>query len=166
MVPKISLSERRAQGEGCPSGQGSVTLSPDQKALSVLFGNYSVEVGGDKDARRAEKNCRVSIPLRIPPGLQLEVVRSDYRGFNSLPKGTAAMLSVSQLIIGRDGKWALGRTGRTIQKAFSGPLDDEFTFSDTLDGTFLSPCGGSARLLVGMNLIVRTRTGRVNGRCP
>ena len=33
-------------GNGCPSGSASVTLSPDQKSLSVLFDQYMAEAGG------------------------------------------------------------------------------------------------------------------------
>src|SRR5262249_52788568 len=50
-------------GTGCPAGTASVTLSPDAKALSILFDTYVAEVGGTSGKTLDRKSCNVAVPV-------------------------------------------------------------------------------------------------------
>jgi hypothetical protein len=67
----ISLGEPGYGGTGCPDGTVSVTLSPDQKSLSLLFDQYQVEVGGDTGKSFDRKSCNIAIPVHVPQGLSV-----------------------------------------------------------------------------------------------
>src|SRR3954467_11503208 len=84
----IRLGNPEYGGSGCPGGSASVALSPDQKAISILFDQYVVEAGGAKSFAR--KNCNIAIPVHVPSGYSVAVMAIDYRGFVQLPVGSRA----------------------------------------------------------------------------
>jgi hypothetical protein len=84
----IQLGEPGYAGQGCPSGSASVTLSPDNKSLSILFDEYFVEAGGRKKLQR--KNCTIAIPVHVPTGFSVSLIDVDYRGYVMVPRGGMA----------------------------------------------------------------------------
>ena len=88
----ISLGEPGYGGTGCPDGTVSVTLSPDQKALSLLFDQYQVEVGGETGKSFDRKSCNIAIPVHVPQGLSVSILKIDFRGFNHLPASATQSL--------------------------------------------------------------------------
>ena len=81
----ISLGTPGYGGNGCPDQSVSATLSPDSKALSLLFDAYQVNAGGSSGHSFDRKSCNVAIPVHVPQGLSVSVLAIDYRGFNHLP---------------------------------------------------------------------------------
>src|SRR5262245_38876143 len=79
----IQLGDLSYAGTGCPIGSASISVSPDQKSISVLFDQYVVEAGGAKAFDR--KNCNLALPVHVPQGYSIAVVGIDYRGFTLLP---------------------------------------------------------------------------------
>src|SRR5688572_13248934 len=96
----ISLGQPGFGGNGCPQGTVSATLTDNASTLSVLFDDYIVESGGSTGQRLARKTCNVSIPVRVPQGLSLSVIKVDYRGFNSLPRGASSTFNVEYFFAG------------------------------------------------------------------
>lgn len=83
----------QVQGSGCDQTTAAITLSPDAKDLSVLFDNYSVEIGqGSAEPARtsAQKNCKIFVDMNIPMGWQFAFRAVDYRGFMALPSSAWA----------------------------------------------------------------------------
>jgi hypothetical protein len=75
-------------GSGCEDSSASATISPDFKDLSLLFDNYSVEIGNgspNPKLQTRQKNCRVDVEIAVPRGWQYAFKSVDYRGFVALP---------------------------------------------------------------------------------
>src|SRR5262245_56951679 len=83
----IALGDPAYGGSGCPAGTASVALSPDQKAISLLFDQYVTEAGGQTQKRLDRKSCNIAIPVHIPQGYSVSIFQVDYRGFVSVPQG-------------------------------------------------------------------------------
>ena len=131
----IQLGNPSYAGNGCPAGSASVTLSPDNTAMSILFDKYQVEAGGMTGKRIDRKNCSVAVPVIIPQGFSVSVFSVDYRGFNSLPDGASSTFSAEYFLAGAQGpKYA---------ETFQGPQDQDYTISHQLNAAHLvwSACG-------------------------
>nr|WP_295900967.1 DUF4360 domain-containing protein [uncultured Bdellovibrio sp.] len=145
---QVSLGEPAYGGTGCPAGSASVTLSPDQTALSILFDNYVAEAGG---ARRVDrKSCNISIPVKVPQGYSVSVFQVDYRGFNSVPRGGQSRFDAEYF-------WA-GARGPRVSRTFVGPYNDVYTLTDNLIASAVvwTPCGESVNLRVNTSMMAQT----------
>jgi hypothetical protein len=145
----IYLGEAGYGGTGCPSGSASVTLSPDQKSLSIIFDEYLVEAGG-MERRIKRKNCNIAIPVHVPQGFSLSIVNVDYRGYVSLPSGAQARFSAEYFFA--------GRRGPRYVKTFRGETDEDYTITNTLalGALVWSPCGADVNLRVNSSMMARS----------
>ncbi|MBV2168439.1 MAG: DUF4360 domain-containing protein [Bdellovibrio sp.] len=146
----IRLGQPAYGGTGCPAGSASVTLSPDQQALSILFDNYVAEAGGGRRVDR--KSCNISVPVEVPSGYSVAVFQVDYRGFNSVPRGALSRFDAEYF-------WA-GARGPRISRTFAGPLSDVYTVTDNLIASTMvwTPCGASVNLRVNTSMMAQTNT--------
>ncbi len=142
-------------GTGCGASSASSTLSPDSKLLSVLFDQFSVEAGQSTQRRSDQKNCIIQIPIQVPEGIQITIYKTDFRGFNALPSGGKSQLTLTHSLQDRQ----RNQSSPAIQKNFSGPLNEDFTLTDT-EATFTSSCGGSMTLTLRVDLSVVTNKKR------
>lgn len=145
------------RGSGCPDGSVSVTLSPDESAVSLIFDKYRVEAGGGgRGGLNDMKKCDFLVPMDVPAGWSLTVNRVDYRGFNSLPEGgTSEFRSVFGISAGRG-----QRTSTELRQPFVGPLDSDFLLSQTASDTIYSACGESIQLTLRTQLRIQTNAAR------
>ncbi len=84
----IAITSVRLEGTGCEETTAAVSISPDAKDLSVLFDNYTVDIGegsSNPTLLRAQKNCHIFIDLHTPKDVQFAFKAVDYRGFVTLP---------------------------------------------------------------------------------
>ena len=139
----------KASGRGCPTGNVSVTFSPDMGAFSILFDELKAEVIG---AGQDSKNCLVEFPLHIDPGYRLKITQVDHRGFQSLSAGDRAQLIAIYQWIG--GNICTGRTcvrpiPIQLERDYVGPLNGDFleTIGATSDWQ-ASTCGGDMHLRI------------------
>ena len=132
-------------GSGCPQGTASVTMSPDNSQLSILFDSYTVATGGGLP-RVDRKSCNLSIPVRVPNGYSYSIIQVDYRGFNSLPRQARSQLSVEYFFA--------GSRGVRTAKNFMGPLTDNYQTTDRLGAEALvwSPCGAETIMRVNTSM--------------
>lgn len=140
-------------GTGCPAGSASVSLSPDQSALSVLFDQYVVEAGNGRSMDR--KSCNIAIPVHIPQGYSISVFQVDYRGFNSLPSGARSMFNVEYFFA--------GSRGVRQTKSFFGPAANLYELTDNLtaEAVVWSACGADTNLRVNTSMMVQSnRSGQ------
>ncbi len=154
MADDIYLGEPGYSGNGCIPGSVSTTLSPDSKALSILFSEYIVEAVGKN--RIARKNCNVAIPIHIPQGLSVSIIQVDYRGYNGLPRGATSQLSSEYFFA--------GIRGPKVTRNFYGEMDEEYTVTDRLAASAVvwSACGADVNLRV--NSAMRVKNGSQGGQ--
>lgn len=146
----ISLGEPGYGGTGCPDGTVSVTLSPDQKSLSLLFDQYQLSVGGDTGKSFDRKSCNIAIPVHVPQGLSVSILKIDFRGFNHLPQYATSQFNVEYFFA--------GTRGPSFQKKFSGPLDADYLINNELraEAIVWSGCGEDVNLRTNSSMRVKT----------
>lgn len=139
-------------GTGCPGGTASVSVSPDQSAVSILFDQFLTEAGRDVGRRIDRKSCNFSIPVRVPSGYSVAVFQVDYRGYNAVPRGGYNRFDAEYF-------WA-GSRGPRISRQFNGPINDTYTLTDNLIATTLvwSPCGADVNLRVNASMMSSTNS--------
>jgi hypothetical protein len=145
----ISLGYPGYGGTGCPQGSASVTLSPDQKSLSILFDSFVAEAGST-GVRLGRKNCNIAIPVHIPQGYSVSIIGVDYRGYVAVPRGGNARLNTEYFFA--------GQMGPRFQESFPGGYNDDYTISHSLEATGLvwSACGTSVNLRVNTAMTVQS----------
>lgn len=146
----ISLGAPGYGGSGCPAGSVSVTLSPDEKALSLLFDEYTVEAGGTTGKSYDRKSCNVAIPVHVPQGRSVSILTVDYRGYNHLASRASSQFNVEYFFAG-------GR-GPAFRKSFYGPLDSDYMITNELvaDALVWSGCGVDVNLRTNSSMKVNT----------
>ena len=152
--PVITLGEPGYGGTGCPAGSVSVTLSPDQTALSLLFDGYLVEAGGTSGHSFDRKSCNIAIPVHVPQGLSVSIIAVDYRGFNQLPAGGRSQFNVEYFFAG-------GR-GPVFRRDFNGPLSSDYLIQNELVAQAIvwSACGADVNLRTNSSMRVTTTANR------
>ncbi|GAB4013542.1 MAG: DUF4360 domain-containing protein [Bdellovibrio sp.] len=154
MADDIRLGEPGYGGNGCPAGSASVTLSPDSKALSIIFDQYLVEAGASVGKTMDRKSCNIAIPVHVPQGYSVSIIDVDYRGYVSLPRQAQARFQAEYFFA--------GQRGPTFLKTFNGFTDEDYTISNTLGVTALvwSACGADVNLRVNTSMLVKTNRMR------
>ncbi len=151
----LRLGEPGYGGSGCPAGSASATVSPDGKALSIIFDEYIVEAGGSVGKSLDRKNCSIAIPVHVPQGFSVSIIDIDYRGFNSLPRGAMSRFSAEYFFA--------GMRGPRVQKDFRGGLDEDYIISNKLglNATVWSKCGADVNLRINSSLMVRNTSRKM-----
>ncbi|HEX4925113.1 MAG TPA: DUF4360 domain-containing protein [Bdellovibrionales bacterium] len=143
----MSIGQPSYGGTGCPGGTASAILSPDRKTLSMLFDQFIAEAGNPSGLRNSVKNCQLQIPVHVPAGYRVQVVRMDYRGYNLVP--ARGKTSYSALYTFNEKKAAKALTKRVRrQRIFNGPLNDVYTLVGRVRGQHWSKCGEDFTLYV------------------
>lgn len=84
----VEIRNVSIHGSGCERSKARASFSPDLKDLSILFDNYSVEIGEgspNPNAKSQQKNCIINLRIKTPPDWQFAFTGIDYRGFIALP---------------------------------------------------------------------------------
>ncbi len=146
----IRLGAPAYGGTGCPDGSASVSLSDDQKSLSILFDNFVAQAGGDTNKSMDRKVCNVAIPVHVPNGLSVSILAIDYRGFYDLPKNAKATFGVEYFFA--------GVRGPSFTKNFSGASSKDYTITNKLQANALvwSACGADVILRTNPSIRVTT----------
>lgn len=150
----ISLGQPGYGGTGCPAGTVSVTLSPDAKSLSLLFDEYQVAVGGETRKSFDRKSCNIAIPVRVPQGMSVSVLKVDFRGFNHLPQSASSQFNVEYFFA--------GAKGPAFQRKFRGPLNEDYLINNelTVQAMVWSDCGVDVNLRTNSSIRVQTVSNR------
>ncbi len=147
----IRLGTPSYGGSGCPAGTASVTLSPSEDAISILFDAFSASAGSGTGKRVDRKSCNLSIPVTIPQGYSVSVIQTDYRGFNYVPSSGAYTRLNTEYF------WA-GIRGPMFSKLFTGPQNKDFTTSNGIIAESLvwTPCGASINMRVNSSIMAQS----------
>lgn len=146
----ITLGEPGYGGNGCPQGSASAILSPDGTELSILFDQMIAEAGNLAGKRLDRKSCNLAIPINIPQGYSVSLLKVDYRGFNLVPMGATNRLAVEYFFA--------GARGPRVDRVFRGPLSDNFMVTDQLIASAMvwSPCGAQVNFRVNANITAQS----------
>ncbi len=146
----ISLGEPVTGGNGCPAGSASATLSPDGKALSIIFDQFIAEAGPASGRTVDRKSCNIAVPVHVPGGFSISVVAVDYRGFVSLPSSSASARMQAEYFFA-------GMMGPRFVKDFRGRMDQDYLFTNQLglQAAVWSPCGADVNLRVNASMLVK-----------
>lgn len=140
-------------GTGCPAGTASVSLSPEEDAISVLFDQFTVEAGASTGRRVDRKACLLSVPVTVPQGYSIGVIQVDYRGFNVVPNyGASTRLNTEYF-------WA-GIRGPTYSRVFNGPNNQDFTLTNGImtENMVWTPCGASVNLRINTSIMAQSNS--------
>lgn len=150
----ISLGIPGYGGTGCPDGTVSATLSPDAKSLSLLFDQYQVSVGGTTGRSFDRKSCNIAIPVHVPQGLSVSILKIDYRGFNRLPQSATSQFNVEYFFA--------GTRGPAFQRVFRGILEEDYLINNELraEAIVWSGCGADVNLRTNSSMRVSTASNR------
>ena len=105
-------------GTGCPDGSVAHDLSPDGKALTLIFDGFVAETS--PEVRAAQKGCAVALRLHAPEGWSYALFSVDYRGYVKLG-GAATSANLSS--------WYAFGSGAAIKIAniqLVGPVDRDY----------------------------------------
>lgn len=146
----IALGEPGYGGTGCPGGSASVTLSPDNKSMSIIFDQYVAEAGGITGRSIDRKSCNLAIPVHVPNGISVSVFKIDYRGFTAIPMGGQGRFNVEYFFA--------GSRGPAFTKTFPGGTNTDYFLTNTLPAVaeVWSPCGADVNLRVNSSMLVRS----------
>lgn len=139
-------------GTGCPAGTASVSVSPDEQAVSILFDQYVAEAGRTTGRRIDRKSCNVTVPVQVPQGYSVAVLAVDYRGFNAIPAGGYSRFDAEYF-------WA-GSRGPRMSRMFSGPQNQNYQITNDLIASTLvwTPCGASVNLRINTSMMAQSNT--------
>lgn len=148
----LQLGEPAYGGTGCPAGTASVSVSPSNDAVSILFDQYVAEAGRTTARRIDRKSCNITIPVFVPSGYSVAIFQVDYRGYNAIPAGGQSRFDAEYF-------WA-GSRGPRISRIFNGPTNDIFSVRDDLVATTLvwSPCGASVNLRINSSMMAQANS--------
>lgn len=168
---KVILYKPTYAGTGCPAGSAGVAMTTDNRAVSIVFNQFTTEAGVDANKKTTEKNCRLMIPIEAPQGFRMAVAQMDYRGFKSLPaKARGKLVAVHH--IRHQLLKLVGPKVKSVQ-VFDGPNTEDFFMSATLEtkplvnlkgppildpvlNPILNTCGGVYNLEIDASLAVMT----------
>lgn len=148
-INDVYLGEAGYGGSGCPAGSASVTLSPDKKSLSLIFDEFSAVAGYDNGKSFDRKSCNVAIPVHVPNGYSVSIMKVDYRGYVYLPSSKYRARFAAEYFFA-------GQRGPRYVKTWRGSFDEDYMLSNTLGLTanIWSACGADVNLRVNTSMRV------------
>ncbi len=140
------ISGWNLQGTGCSNQNSDVTISPDYKDISVLYGDYRLETGAGTSRdrqQRASVNCILDFNVVAPYGWRFAFRRAEFRGFVSLPNGVQGLGQFAYAH--SDGS---GRPPSLREVKYTGSTSRDFTeYSEVSPGNeSWSRCGGTMKV--------------------
>ncbi len=146
---KMYIDVVSANGSGCPWGTAAVTVSPDNKAFTVAYSEFTAQVGLGAKPTDFRKNCQLGLNVRVPQGYTYAIASTDHRGFAHLERGASATQTAFYYFQGE-------RQTTRIRHNFRGPTDGDWQRTDKIGISSLSflPCGEDRYLNVNTELRV------------
>jgi hypothetical protein len=138
-----------ANGTGCPAGSAQVTMSPDNKAFTVTYSQFTAQTGPGTKPTDFRKNCQLALNMHVPQGFTFAIAGADYRGYAHLEHGASGTETANYYFQGE-------AQSTRIQHNFTGPADNDWEHTDSVGIASLSflPCGEERYLNVNTELRV------------
>lgn len=145
-------------GSGCPQGSVQTVISPEVNQFSILYDNFTMDVGGQTNETTDTKSCEVQIRMKLPFGTALNVESADFRGFISLDGGVIAHHQVQHQV--GSNKLATFGFGNQI---FQGPVQKNYLIQSQKPDFKLPKALRCLPLKKEVTLSVRTRIKMTGG---
>jgi hypothetical protein len=143
-------------GNGCPGGSATGMISPDQKALTVIFDQFQAKAGPGVSISDNRAFCQLLVDLRFDPGWQVSIFDATFRGFADLQKGVVGTHQTSYYFSGSP------LTSGPVSWTMTGPFSGNFTRTDQFATVVWSDCGSVRPLNIKTNLYVTNRNVPMN----
>jgi len=138
-------------GSGCPVGSAAGVISPDQKALTIIFDQFEAHAGPGIGRASNRAFCQLAVDLRFDPGWQVAVFDATYRGFADLEGGVQGLHETSYYFSGSP------LTSGPLTWSMIGPFTNNFSRTDTFTTSVWSECGTVRPLNIKTSLYVTNR---------
>jgi len=140
----VSITDVKFGGSGCPDGSVSASLSPDYKAITLIFDEYAAEVGPDVATPKKRLFCHIVMQLNFPAGFSYSLVDLTYAGFASLDDRISAQQKSTYFFQGdrMDDRYS-------FRTRLYGLMDGDYSRTDTLAAVSWSPCNKQR----GLNIV-------------
>ncbi len=119
---QVTLTGVEYAGAGCPQGHVNVVLTPDGSSFSVLYDAYDLRV--DQGVRQAESTCAITLHIRKPRKMGIQIEEADFRGFVALDAGVTATQKVQVMTGPNHGHQQLSAEFGT--QVWQGPVSDNY----------------------------------------
>lgn len=134
------LGEPIFSGTGCPAGSASASLSPDSAQIAILFDAFSIShQANDPQAAQIRLSCKIQIPVELPYGYMMDVMKLDYRGFYAIEdkRNQFSLITTGLRVV-----LARGYISGAPQTTYvNGPVNSNYLITHTLPKQARSECG-------------------------
>ncbi|NUT90445.1 MAG: DUF4360 domain-containing protein, partial [Saccharothrix sp.] len=132
----ITIEVVTVNGSGCPAGTAAVAVSPDNKAFTVTYSEFTAQVGVGAQPTDFRKNCQLNLKVNVPQGFTYGIAQADYRGFAHLERGATGLERANYYFQG------MSPTAYKTHN-YAGPLSDDWQATDTVEVAAIvyHPCG-------------------------
>jgi hypothetical protein len=144
-VRTITLGQPILGGPGCPLNSARATLSADGRRLTILFDEYMAETRPGRAFARSA--CNIAVPVAVPPGLSVSLLRLDYRGFVLVPRGGRGLFRAEYFFA--------GIRGPELRRSFAGGFQGDYLITDRVAAPLYSPCGDDVIARVNSSIEVQ-----------
>ncbi len=154
-LTEMVIDVAAANGSGCAKNTAEVTVSPDNKAFTVTYSEFTAQVGPQAKPTDFRKNCQLALDVRVPSGFTYAIMGADYRGFAHLEEGATGTETAFYYFQGNQ------RT-TTSKHDFRGWMEGPWQITDRVEVDSLSylPCGDKRYLNVNTELRVNAGTSK------
>ncbi|GLX99895.1 MULTISPECIES: DUF4360 domain-containing protein [Actinoplanes] len=146
-----------ANGSGCPDNTAQITVSPDNRAFTVTYSEYTAQVGPGAKPLDFRKNCQLALDIKVPSGFTFAIASADYRGFASLQRGSYGQSAANYYFQGHS-------QSTRIAHDFRGPMERNWQHTDSVGITSLSYLNCGERRFLNINTELRVNRGSSDTR--
>ncbi|KAK4226215.1 secreted protein [Podospora fimiseda] len=148
-LKNVTIRSVTFQGNGCPQGSISTTISPDKTMITLGYDQFKLAIGPGFNPTDKVKNCVVQISINLDPvnhdgpAPSFAVVGATYHGYSNLGTGLNKIISSTYNFHDSRMETVEARTEVTIPGPYSVGGGHVFTESKEIPerGQLRSPCG-------------------------
>jgi hypothetical protein len=151
----VSIQSIAFEGDGCPPGSATASLSPDGQAFTVIFSGFGASAGPTAKATDASHRCQLHVKVAVPKGWSYALSGVDFRGYVQLDPGVVASQQARYHLSGESPE-------TTAAYTWQGAYDDDYAVRDigATSPLYWSGCGK------GKNLEIVTEVKVDNAQAP
>jgi Domain of unknown function (DUF4360) len=97
----VKILGQTLNGNGCPAGSATYTLSPDFSTIEVTYNSFSAQWGpGPPNFSQIIKSCVLTLSIQAPPGWRYTISQTIFRGDAYLQKTCVGTLKAQYAFAG------------------------------------------------------------------
>jgi len=136
----------------------SIIKSPDNSLASILFSDFSAEVGQDSlhsTQKRDTANCIIRFPIRVDKKFRLQSYTLDYRGFSDTQLRSETQFFTEHTLWFSVKKWLAVEPDKSLNRRFRGPASRDIDVSEKITAPAKianAACGKTMFIDLSLNL--------------